>query len=162
MMNALGRLVTIAGASVLITAGSLRAQDRGGPARPDSAAQRKAILADREAIWRAWFTNDRPQLELLLPASVIAINNGDTTWQDRSAALAGATQFARDGGKLIRVAFPRTEIQVFGDVAILYSVYELEIEQSGKRSFQRGRATEVVILRAGRWRNAGWHLDSGR
>jgi len=161
MMNALGRRLTGAGFGVLITAGSLCAQNSSGPTRHDSAAQRKAILADREAIWRAWFTNDRTQLEFLLPPSVIAINNGDTTWQDRSGALAGAAQFAREGGKLIRVAFPRTEIQIFGDVAILYSIYELELEQSGKRSIQRGRATEVFILRTRRWRNAGWHLDSG-
>src|SRR6266581_4153764 len=51
------------------------------------------LLEDRQAIWQAWFTNDRSRLELLLPNSVIAITNGDTTWQDRSAVLAAAATF---------------------------------------------------------------------
>jgi hypothetical protein len=119
------------------------------------------LLSARESVWRAWFDNDRRALEASLPEHVIAINNGDTTWQDRRAVLASAETFARDGGKLVRLAFPRTEFQVYGDVAILYSLFELEIEQRGNRSVQRGRATEIFIRRGGRWQNAGWHLDSG-
>src|SRR5437867_8716736 len=63
------------------------------------------LLEDRQAIWQAWFTNDRSRLELLLPNSVIAITNGDTTWQDRSAVLAAAAAFARSGGKLVSLNF---------------------------------------------------------
>src|SRR5207247_9554322 len=78
------------------------------------------LLEDRQAIWQAWFTNDRSRLEQLLPNSVIAINNGDTTWQDRSAVIAAAEAFARRGRKLVTLNFPRTEKQVFGYVALLY------------------------------------------
>jgi len=119
------------------------------------------LLEDRQAIWQAWFTNDRSRLELLLPNSVIAITNGDTTWQDRSAVLAAAAAFARSGGKLVSLTFPRTERQVYGDVAILYSTYVAELEQKGRKSVQRGRATEVFVWRNGVWQNAGWHLDAG-
>ncbi len=100
------------------------------------------------------------RLEQLLPNSVIAINNGDTTWQDRSAVIAAAEAFARSGRKLVSLNFPRTERQVFGDVAILYSTYVAELEQKGRKSVQRGRATEVFVWRNGVWQNAGWHLDS--
>jgi uncharacterized protein DUF4440 len=119
------------------------------------------LLEDRQAIWQAWFTNDRSRLEQLLPNSVIAINNGDTTWQDRSAVLASAEAFARGGGKLVSLTFPKTEKQVFGDVAILYSTYVAELDQGGKRSVQRGRASEIFVWRNGVWQNAGWHLDAG-
>jgi hypothetical protein len=119
------------------------------------------LLEDRQAIWQAWFTNDRSRLEQLLPNSVIGINNGDTTWQDRSAVLATAEAFVRGGGKLVSLTFPKTEKQVFGDVAILYSTYVAELEQKGRRSVQRGRASEVFVWRNGVWQNAGWHVDSG-
>jgi len=119
------------------------------------------LLDDRQAIWQAWFTNDRARLEQLLPNNAIGINNGDTTWQDRSAVIASAEAFARSGGKLVGLNFPRTEKQVFGDVAILYSTYVAEVERKGKRSVQRGRATEVFVWRNGVWQNAGWHLDAG-
>jgi ketosteroid isomerase-like protein len=120
------------------------------------------LLADREAIWRAWFGNDQQRLEQLLPSDVVAINSGDTTWQGRAAVLAAAQAFAQSGQKLVRVTFPRTEQQVFGDVAVLYSRYELELERNGKRSVVAGRATEVFVWRDSLWQNSGWHLDSVR
>jgi len=116
----------------------------------------------RDAVWQAWFTNDRSRLERLLPQDVVGINNGDTTWHDRAAVLAAADEFAKSGGKLIRLTFPRTEQQVFGDVAILYSRYELELELNGRRIVHTGRATEVFVWRNGVWQNVGWHLDSGQ
>jgi len=120
------------------------------------------LLPDRDAIWQAWFSNDSTRLEQLLPQDIVAINNGDTTWQDRAAVLAAADAFAKSGGKLVRLTFPRTEQQVFGDVAILYSRYELELELNGRRIAQSGRVTEVFVWRNGVWQNVGWHLDSGR
>ena len=161
MRNMLHAVLTLVLAGVLVVPGTAATQDRNAAAQGDSTALRRTVLAEREAIWRAWFTNDRAQLEILLPPHVIAINNGDSTWQDRTAVLASAAQFARDGGKLISLAFPRTKLQAWGDVAVLYSVFELEIEQGGKRTIQRGRATEIFHRRGGRWQNAGWHLDSG-
>ena len=118
------------------------------------------LLADREAVWRAWFENDQQRLVQLLPSDVVAIGN-DTTWQNRAAVLAAAQAFAQSGTKLVRLDFPRTEQQVFGDVAILYSRYEFELEKNGKRSLQAGRATEVFVWRDSLWQNTGWHLDSG-
>jgi hypothetical protein len=119
------------------------------------------LLADREAVWQAWFSNDQRRLEQLLPSEVVAINSGDTTWHGRAAVLAAAQAFAKSGAKLVRLNFPRTEQQVFGDVAILYSRYEFELEQNGRRSVQAGQATEVFVWRDSLWQNAGAHLDSG-
>jgi Domain of unknown function (DUF4440) len=119
------------------------------------------LTEDRRAIWEAWFSNDSARLEQLLPNSVIAINGGDTTWQDRSAVLAGAAAFAKGGGKLVSLSFPKTEKQIFGDVAILYSTYVAQVQRAGKTSELRGRATEIFVWKNGVWQNAGWHLDAG-
>ncbi len=134
------------------------------PARevPRSDPRVARLLADREAVWQAWFTNDQERLAALLPSDLVAINSGDTTWQGRAAVLAAAQAFAKSGTKLVRLDFPRTEQQVYGDVAILYSRYEAQLEQNGRRSVLAGRATEVFVWRDSLWQNAGWHLDSGR
>lgn len=118
------------------------------------------LMDDRRAIWEAWFANDRPRLEQLLPNSVVAIG-ADTTWQDRSAVLAAAQAFAQRGGKLLSLNFPKTEKQVFGDVAILYSTYVAEVERAGKTSEIHGRSSEIFVWKNGVWQNAGWHLDAG-
>jgi hypothetical protein len=58
---------------------------------------------------------------------------------------------------LLRLEFPRTEMQRFGDVAMLYSQYVLETEINGKRSEESGRVTEIFVWRDGHWLNPGWH-----
>ena len=124
--------------------------------------ERAELLKTREAVWRAWFTNDRAALEKFLPDELIGINNGEEKWDTRAIALEGAAQFAADGRRLVRLEFPHTEIQVFGDVVVLYSLFTTETEVHGQRTVSSGRATEIFVRRDGNWLNAGWHLDSGK
>ncbi len=126
------------------------------------AAQRQALLKAREEVWKSWFTYDPKRLQVLVPADTLAINAGEERWSNQQEEIEAASEFAANGGKLVRLEFPRTEIQVYGDVAILYSLYRLETETNGKHSAQSGRATEVFVLRNGQWVNPGWHTDSGR
>ena len=58
--------------------------------------------------------------------------------------------------------FPRTEVQHFGDVAIVWSQYLAETETNGKRSLDSGRITEIFVRRNGQWTNPGWHADAAR
>lgn len=127
-----------------------------------SPAAREEILARREAVWRAYFANDRPKLEELVPEDTVAINAGEEVWHDRTSVLAGAADFAASGASLVRLEFPRTEIRVYGDTIILYTSYSYELETEGKRDTYSGRGTEVFVNRRGRLVNVGWHLDSGR
>jgi ketosteroid isomerase-like protein len=69
--------------------------------------------------------------------------------------------FLADGGKLLKLEFPTTEFQVYGDVAVLYSRYTVDFEIGGNSFTQSGRATEVFRRVKGRWVNTGWHLDRG-
>ena len=130
--------------------------------RPVGEQMRKRLLDAREAVWRAYFAGDRATLEKLIPEETVAIEAGDNNWSDRQTILDGAVQFAKSGGKLIKLEFPKTEIQVYGMTAVIYSNYAYELEAGGQRINQSGRVTEVFVLRKGQWVNAGWHMDSGK
>jgi hypothetical protein len=123
---------------------------------------RQRILAAREAVWKAWFANDRAALERLIPEETIAINDGGEGWSDRAAVLDGAKRFAESGGKLVRLEFPKTEIQVYGNTVIIYTTYLYETEVNGNRSTASGRATEMFVRRGDDLVNVGWHMDSGK
>lgn len=123
---------------------------------------RKRLLDAREAVWRAYFAGDRATLEKLIPEETIAIEAGENNWSSRQTILDGSAQFAKGGGKLIKLEFPKTEIQVYGFTAVVYANYAYELEIGGQRNAQAGRVTEVFVLRKGQWVNPGWHMDSGK
>src|SRR5437870_727396 len=110
---------------------------------------KKRLLDAREAVWRAWFTGDRATLEKLIPGEAVAIEAGDNNWSKRQTILDGAANFAKSGGKLLMLEFPKTEIQVYGFTAAVYSNYAYELEAGGQRINQSGRVTEVFVLRKG-------------
>ena len=143
---------------VALVAGSLPAAAQ-APATL-SAKDKAALLATREQAWRAWFAGDRKTLEAMLPPEFIAIGWDDGPWDDRNAAMAASTEFASGGGKLVLLEFPKTEVQVYGNAAFVYSTYKVEFTSAGKQVVQQGRATEVFVRSGGKWLHPGWHLDS--
>jgi len=130
--------------------------------RPLPDRMKKGLLDAREAVWRAYFANDRAALEKLIPEETIAIEAGDNTWSNRQTIFEGASQFAQNGGKLVKLEFPRTEIQVYGNTAVVYSNYSYELETGGQRINQSGRVSEVFVFRKDQWVNPSWHMDSGK
>jgi ketosteroid isomerase-like protein len=147
------RRLFIMAAVIAILAGSTK----GFPANQDDRGQ---LLKVREAVWRSWFANEVNTLRQLVPPGTIVISAGEPQWKHQSEVLQSAVDFQAQGGSLVRLEFPRTEIQRFGDVAILYSQYIVETEMKGKRSVSAGRATEVFVLHNGQWTNPGWHTDA--
>lgn len=131
-----------------------------GSSLTSSADDRSEILKVREAVWRAWFANDTKTLQKLVPRDTIVISAGEDKWKTQAEVFQSAADFQKEGGKLIRLEFPRTEIQQFGDVVIIWSKYLVETETNGKRSLTSGRVTEVFVRRHGLWTNPGWHTDS--
>jgi ketosteroid isomerase-like protein len=131
--------------------------------RPLPEQMKKGLLEAREAVWRAYFAGDRATLEKLVPEDTVTIEAGDgNNWSNRQNVLEGSSQFAKSGGKLIKLEFPKTEIQVYGNTAVVYSNYAYELEADGRHINQSGRVTEVFVMRKGQWVNPGWHMDSGR
>jgi ketosteroid isomerase-like protein len=123
-------------------------------------ADKKALLVAREAVWRAYFANDKAALEKLIPQELVTIEPEGNQFGSRNAVLAASEQFAKSGAKLARLEFPKTEIQVYGSASIIYSTYLFEIERNGQRTASSGRVTEVFVRRNGQWVNPGWHMDS--
>ena len=120
------------------------------------------LLHVRETVWRAWFAGDTKTLEDVIPPESIVMSGGEEKWKNQADVLHSAAEFHANGGKLVRLEFPRTEVQHFGDVAIVWSQYLAETETNGKRSFDSGRITEIFVRRNGQWTNPGWHADAGR
>jgi len=129
--------------------------------RPLGDQMRLRLLDAREAVWRAYFAGDRATLDKLIPEETVAIEAGDNNWSNRQSILDSSTQFAKNGGKLVKLEFPKTEIQVYGFTAMVYSNYVYELEVGGQHVNRSGRVTEVFVLRNGQWVNPGWHMDSG-
>jgi ketosteroid isomerase-like protein len=131
--------------------------------RPLPDQMKKRLLDAREAVWRAYFANDRAALEKLIPEETIAIESGgNNEWSNRQMIFEGSAEFAKSGGKLLKLEFPKTEIQVYGNTAVVYSNYAYELEAGGQPFNQSGRVTEIFVLRKGQWVNPGWHMDSGK
>jgi ketosteroid isomerase-like protein len=122
--------------------------------------EKKRLLDAREAVWRAYFAGDRAALEKLLPEELLTLEASNGDWGNRKAVLESAARFAASGGKLIKLEFPKTEIQAYGYTAIVYSNYAYEIEQGGNRISNSGRVTEVFVYRNGGWINPSWHMDN--
>jgi hypothetical protein len=88
------------------------------------------------------------------------MSGGDENWERQAGVFQDAAAFQSHGGKLIRLEFPHTEVQHFGNVAIVWSNYLYETETNGKRSVTTGHATEIFVRRNGQWTNPGWHTNS--
>lgn len=125
---------------------------------------RDQLLTAREAVWRAYFTNDQAQLDKLVPAETITLDGPiEAPFVRKPEILKGAQASAQRGTKLVRLEFPRTEIQVYGNTAIIYTTYLYEMENAqGQHQTSTGKATEIFVRRGGTWVNPGWHLTPAR
>jgi hypothetical protein len=121
---------------------------------------KQSLLAEREHVWKAYFANERPYLEQVLPEELITIDPGNENFSNRDAVLKGAERFAQGGSKLVKLDFPNTEIQNYGNVVQVYSTYNLQLQTPSGDSKMSGHATETFVFRDGKWLNVGWHLDS--
>jgi ketosteroid isomerase-like protein len=120
----------------------------------------RELLRVRESVWRAWFAGDIKSLRELVPAETIVMSSDEGEWKNQASVLQSAADFHAQSGKLLRLEFSRTEVQHFGDVAIVWSNFLVETEMNGKDSVSTGRASEIFVRRNGRWLNPGWHTDS--
>jgi hypothetical protein len=130
-----------------------------GAGSPVAATIDPELLKARESAWRAYFAGDVETLGNLLPQEFIGIGMHDGPFADRATTLDGARKFRADGGRLVKLAFPETRAQTFGDTVVLYGRYEAVIESGGEQVSMRGRLTEMFVRRDGTWVHPGWHLD---
>jgi ketosteroid isomerase-like protein len=125
---------------------------------------KQQLLDAREAVWRAFFTNDQAALDKLVPAETIELHaNLERPFVTKSEILENAKRGAERGMKLVRLEFPKTEIQAYGNTAIIYTTYLYELETpQGQRQTSTGSATEIFVRRNGAWVNPGWQMAATR
>ena len=126
------------------------------------AKSRADLLATRELAWRAWFSGDNKTLEAMLPAEFVGVGWGGGPWNSKAESIAASQEFAKNGGKLHTLDFPKTEIQVYGNTVLVYTTYVYETEIKGQRAISSGRATEMFVRRGDDLVNVGWHMDAGK
>jgi len=148
------RPIFVAGMLAAVLAATWTATPRATPQADDA-----ELLQAREQVWRAWFAGDIKTLEQLVPPDTIVMSGGEEQWKHQAEVLRTSAEFHAKGGKLLRLEFPRTEVQHYGDVAIVWSSYTLELEVGGKKSGGSSRVTEILVKRNGKWTNPGWHTD---
>ena len=119
---------------------------------------REELFAAREDVWRALFSNDAAVLDARLPDELVVVDSDANALQDRAAVLAETAAFATLGGKLERLEFLETDVQVYGDTALFYTLFEWELSLGDQRATERGRCMEAFVRRAGTWVNTGWML----
>src|SRR5262249_48244903 len=90
----------------------------------DAAIEPEGLVA-REAAWRAFYDGDVKALRESLPEDFIGINMNDGPFADRTKTLDASRAFHERGGRLVRLAFPETQAQRFGDVVVLYGRFEV-------------------------------------
>jgi hypothetical protein len=120
--------------------------------------ERAALMMAREAVWHAWFGGDEAALRTLLPPETIALSPGSDGWTTRDAIVKASLEFRRGGGRLVKLEFPRTDLQHYGATAILYTSYLFETETRGKKASERGKAVEIFVRQQNGWVNSGWQL----
>jgi hypothetical protein len=126
--------------------------------QPMTPSQRAELLKARETVWRAWFGGDEAALRTLLPPETIALSQGPDGWTTRDGIIKASSEFARNGGTLLKLEFPRTDIQQYGGTAIIYTSYLFETQTNGKKTSERGKAVEIFVRRGSGWVNSGWQL----
>jgi hypothetical protein len=144
----------ILGVALLVSMVSASSSQRGPATSIDP-----EVLRLREAAWRAFFGGDEKTLGDMLPEEFIGLGMHDEPFSDRATTLAASRAFREKGGRLVRLTFPETQAQRFGDAVVLYGRYEVVVQSGGAERTMRGRLTEMFVRRDGKWWHPGWHLD---
>jgi hypothetical protein len=118
--------------------------------RVDRAGRRRGLARRRELPLR---------VRGLRSEEFIGLGMNDAPFAGRAGTLEDARAFREGGGRLVRLTFPETRAQRFGDVVVLYGRYEAVIYSGGAERTLRGRLTEMFVRRNGKWLHPGWHLD---
>jgi hypothetical protein len=130
------------------------------PLVAQSADVTRQLIAARDTVWRAWYSNDTAVLHRYLPpAAAAAEGKAETRWNDRAAILAGSRGFAKSKARLIDIKFSNTQIAPSGHSALVQSNYETIVESGNRRDTTRGRATELFVRSGNTWVNPYWELE---
>lgn len=145
--------------SLLAVASPLAAQAAVRVAASMPAAELAALESLRKDIWVQWFTGDTSGLHKVLAPELVAVSPDSPEYQTLQNSLDGSARYKASGAKFISVDFAQNKAHRFGDVVVLFTHYTVVTEKAGKRSTQKGRATEIFVRQDGKWVHTSWHID---
>nr|AUN37301.1 hypothetical protein [uncultured bacterium] len=132
--------------------------DQASIPREPAENSKQAILATREAVWKAWFAGDVEKLGKMIPDEIVSVEGPKKEWENRAAMLAASKAFVASGARLIRLEFPKTDVQFYGNTIVLFTSYSYDIQKDGKKSTITGKGVETFIIRGQKLLNIGWIL----
>lgn len=104
-----------------------------------------------EALNRCWTAGNPTDLRDYFHEHMVAITPGDRApLHGREACVSAWADYARSTTILSWSALERT-IQVYGDVAVVTYLYEMECERDGRRFHPSGRDMMVLAREGDRW-----------
>src|SRR5689334_12792157 len=69
------------------------------------------LIAAREAVWKAFFSNDTVALRRYIPAAAATLEGGARRrWNTRADIMASAQRFSESKAKLVSITFSNTSI----------------------------------------------------
>jgi Domain of unknown function (DUF4440) len=117
----------------------------------------KTVQALREAVWRAYFSNDDAFLDKTLRPDFGLLSDPQSVSSKRAEVFTAAKKFAETDTHLISLEFSHTEIRLYEQTAILYADFRYELESSGKHQDPvSGKTTDIFVYRDGKWFQVGW------
>jgi hypothetical protein len=131
----------------------------GWASAPDDRAK---LLAVRESVWRAWFANDATALAKLVPLDTIVIGGGEAKWKKQADVFRTAAEFQAGGGKLVRLDSPARRFGALAKSRLFEASTWSKRKRTASGRVSSGRASEIFVLRQGRWTNPGWHTHDGK
>lgn len=116
------------------------------------------LFAARELAWRSYF-GDPEALAAMLTDDFVAIDRGSHPFSSKAAVVAESRQVTAKGVRLAEIRFPDNVVQLYGEVAILYTTFAYTLTHDGKTDDEvQGRGTELFRWDGKRWLHTGWHL----
>ncbi|HTE43870.1 MAG TPA: nuclear transport factor 2 family protein [Gemmatimonadaceae bacterium] len=138
------------------------AANMGRPLPAQSVELQRQLVAARDTIWHAWFTNDTSVLRRYLPPAAASVEgSANVRWSDRRQIVDESREFVRSKARLVAITFSNTQIAPTGQSALVRSDYQTVVERGGRLDTTRGRATELFVWQTGVWTNPYWQLEPG-
>ena len=119
-----------------------------GQNQPDSSADKSMVLALESAWNQAEIHHDAAAAAAIMVDTFISIDHRGAI-QDKSQYLTGIKDLSF---KPEEIANSETSVYLYGDVAVVTSVYRTKGTDGGKPFVHRGRFTDTWIKRNGEWK----------
>ena len=149
----------IAGLLLIAAASIAGAQSAPRVASTLPASERAELEKIRKDVWVMWFAGDTAGMRKVLGPELVALSADEPRWATLEMTLAKSAEFKASGGRLSAVRFDSTTIHRFGDAVVMFSKYEIDLDNNGQKAMVKGRATEVFVRANGKWVHTSWHLD---